>query len=102
MSNTLNQNPLVITNALTSLITTQGASVGFPGGKSGVQVDEIYWYGPVTAGDTFVVTDSAGNVVRAGKCAVAGQSVSFQQYGRPVTDLNVTQISSGTIYIYFH
>jgi len=98
MANVLNTNPLVIDTAFSAKYSVQAGALTNPT----FTIDEIYWYDPVTVGDTFTFTLGDGNtVLRQGRCEVAAQSQVFKMYGRVIDDFQVPTLSSGKLYIYY-
>jgi len=100
MSN-FNNNPLEFTSADVSLKTYSGAKY-FPVSSNGrFRVKRVVWAGPTTNGDTFTVTDGHGVVLATGSCVTA--SIGLPQtmiVDMLVEDVQVTQMSSGTLLIY--
>lgn len=62
----------------------------------------VYWYNPITPGDTFVLTDIAGDIIVQGRCEVANQSQWFDFSAMPVevTGVAMGALSSGTLFVY--
>lgn len=97
MANNLISNPIRVDTAFS---TSYKAGGGNP--TSGpLYIDEIYWYNP-TATNTFVVNNADGTALRDGICVTTAQSVSYQQYGRMVTDFSVPTLVGGVLFIYYH
>jgi hypothetical protein len=95
MANVLTVSPYKVDTVMpNSLMNTAGSLPYSP-----FHLREIYWLNPLAIGDTFTVTDGQGNVIKTGRCEVAGQSQVFQMYARGVSDIQVTQLSSGVLYI---
>ncbi len=101
MANSYQSNPLSLTIAGTSLKNFKGPKF-FPVSNNGrFRVKRVVWSGPVAGGDTFSVTDNAGNVLASGSCVTA--SIGLPQtvvVDKLVTDVLLNQISSGTVQIY--
>lgn len=96
MTNVLNFNPYAITGVMAATFKNSTPITPHAGP---IFLKEIYWLNPATIGDLFTVTDGNGNVIKAGRCEVAGQSQVFQMYDKQVTDFQVTVLGSGTLYI---
>ena len=100
MSN-YNNNPLEFTSADVSLKTYGGAKYFPVGGNNRFRVKRIVWVGAATDGDNYVVTDGQGIVLATGNCVTA--SIGLPQttvVDMLVEDVQVTQMSSGTLLIY--
>jgi hypothetical protein len=96
MANVLTTNPYKIDTVMASSFRTTG---GLPN-NGPIFITEIYWENPVTIGDTFVLTDNTGTVIRIGRCEVANQSQVFSLAPmRVVSDFTVSTLASGTLYI---
>ena len=64
-------------------------------------VTQVIWIGAATNGDTFTVTDGQGIPIATGKATTATLGQPFVvPVEIEVTDIQVTQISSGTVLIY--
>ena len=101
MSNLLTANPMVITAAMASGYKALVASS--LGTLSTLRIDKIYWENPLTAGDTVTIIDPQDSIAMLPlRCEVAGQSQVIDWSARPKLwrDFQVSQISSGTLYIY--
>jgi hypothetical protein len=62
---------------------------------------QVVWVGAAANGDTFTVTDGKGITMASGKAATATLGTPFVfPVGIEVEDVQVTQISSGTVLIY--
>jgi hypothetical protein len=96
MANVLNFNPYKVDTVMTSSFFNSTPIIPALGP---LQLLEIYWLNPLTVGDTFVVTDGHGNVIKTGRCEAAGQSQIFQMYGKKISDFQVTTLASGVLYI---
>jgi hypothetical protein len=101
MANNLNANPLSFTAAMASLVAYKGPKY-LPTSSNGLfRVKRVVWVNPATAGDTYSVSDANGNVIATGVCVTATiglpQTIEVDLL---VSDLAVTQISSGTLLIY--
>jgi|HubBroStandDraft_2_1064218.scaffolds.fasta_scaffold1179272_1 hypothetical protein len=101
MSNVYQANPLSLTIAGVSLKAYQGPKY-FPISNNGrFRVKRVVWVNPASNGDTFSVTDNAGNVLATGQCVTA--SIGLPQttvVDELVKDVLLSQISSGTVLIY--
>lgn len=100
MSN-YNSNPLQFTSADVSLKTYGGAKYFPVSDNNRFRVKRIVWSGAATNGDTFTVTDGQGIVLASGVCVTA--SIGLPQttvVDMLVEDVQVTQMSSGTLLIY--
>jgi hypothetical protein len=96
MANVLTLTPYKIDTASATSFKNQG---GLPTNQP-FWVSEVYWFNPVTPGDTFVMTDTSGAVIRTGRCEVANQSQVFQFVPpRLLADFTVATLASGTLYI---
>jgi hypothetical protein len=69
-------------------------------------ISKIEWYKPASIGDTFSILDAGGNVLVEGTCEVALQSQVYpfqpQRQWSKATGWYLSQISSGTILVYFN
>jgi len=101
MANTYQSNPLSFTSAGASLKNYLGPKY-FPVSSNGrFRVKRVVWVNPVSNGDTFTVTDNKGIVLATGACVTA--SIGLPQttvVDELVTDVLLSQISSGTVLIY--
>lgn len=101
MANNYDANPISLTAANASLKNFAGPKY-FPVSSNGrFRVKRIVWVNPTTDAHTFTVTDGAGNVLATGVCVTA--SIGLPQttvVDELVTDVQLTQISSGTVLIY--
>lgn len=99
MSNSLNTNPATFTSptgSFKSLITA--------GVFSTLLIEKVYWFGPANVGDTVSITDPiTGAVLLNLKCGVANEGIVIDWTAAPKLwqDFAVSQISSGTLEIYF-
>ena len=94
IANTLTTAPIVIHNVMTDTYnTTTSATVP-------IYPSMVIWESPVTAADTFVITDERGNVKLSGVCAVGKQSQYFTLPSHAWHDWKVTVLDSGILYIY--
>jgi hypothetical protein len=103
MANLVNQNPLILTTAATS-----NKNMGLPGNQV-LKVFKIIWYQPTSAGDTFTISNGDGSVILKRVAEAASGSVGntiSMDFGPPGLTLSsnlgwyLSQISSGTLYIY--
>jgi hypothetical protein len=101
MANNYQANPLSFTTAGASLKSYKGPKY-FPVSSNGrFRVKRVVWSGSTTNGDTFSVTDNAGNVLASGSAVTA--SIGLPQttvVDELVTDVLLSQISSGLVLIY--
>lgn len=116
MSNSYNQQPIVITtvmgagwkslqtlNSTNQPVTAQNVGVTIPS-QFGINVYKVIWDNPTTAGHTFTIVDPQNsNVLLAGTAGVANQDVEYDFESAPANwrDFKVTTISSGTLYIFY-
>lgn len=63
-------------------------------------ISTIYWYNPITIGDTVSVQDTSGKLIWQGRCEAANQSQVFNFIPFSTDGININQISSGTLFIY--
>jgi hypothetical protein len=99
MANNFASNPLVFDSVPGVSLRNYAGPSYVPGSR--FIVKKVVWNGSTTNAHTAVVTDSQG-VVIASFLAVTG-SIGITQTVNPnleVTDLQVTALSSGTLYIY--
>lgn len=101
MANSYDANPISLTAANASLKNFAGPKY-FPVSSNGrFRVKRIVWVNPVANADTFSVSDGAGNILATGFCVTASvglpQTIVVDQL---VQDVQLTQISSGTVLIY--
>lgn len=102
MANNLLQNPLVITAAMASGYKALTAST--LGTLRTVRITKIYWENPASVGDTVNIEDPSSLITIANlRCDTANISQVLDWTARPllVADFQVSQISSGTLYIYY-
>lgn len=101
MANIFNANPLQFTTSDASLVSANTAKY-LPISNNGLfRVGKIVWVNPATNGDTYAVTDGHGNTIATGVCVTA--SIGLPQTNlleQLVSDVQVTQLSSGTLLIY--
>jgi hypothetical protein len=101
MANKFDANPLQFTTSDASLKNAQTPKY-LPTSNNGLFiVKKIVWVGPGTAGDTYTVTDGNGNTISTGSCVTG--SIGLPQTNmvdQLVGDVQVTQLSSGTLLIY--
>jgi len=100
MANSLNTNPIVISQTQTAykpaVLTSQGSFIT-------LRIIKVYWENPTNIGDTFVIQDPAsGHTWLTGRCEVANQSQIFDFTAKPLLwkDFEVLTLASGTLYIY--
>jgi len=103
MSNNRNANPLQFTDAtLPSLVKYAGPKylpISTPQGQ--FRIKKIVWVNPAANGDTYTVTDGNGNTISTGVCVTASVGLPQTNLLDQLTeDLQVTQLSSGTLLIY--
>ncbi len=101
MGNSFDSNPLQFTTSDASLVNARTPKY-LPTSSNGLfRVKKIVWVNPATNGDTYTVTDGHGNTIATGVCVTASiglpQTILIDQV---VSDVEVTQISSGTLLIY--
>lgn len=96
MANNFQPNPHVVDTVMgsTLMATTPRRPATGP-----FRIVSIYWLNPATIGDTFVIEDADGNVIKTARCEVANQSQEFEMFEKEVTDYQVTTLGSGTLYI---
>lgn len=100
MANSLLTNPIILDTTMSSGYKAQvAASIGSP---FVLRIEKVYWYAPVSSGDTFVLQDGNGNVLVQGICSGANISQIFDWTPAPklVSDFRLTSLSSGKIEIY--
>jgi hypothetical protein len=101
MANSYQSNPLSFTIAGTSLKSFKGPKYLPTDSNGRFRVKRVVWSGSTTNGDTFSVTDNAGNVLASGSAVTASiglpQTVVVDEL---VTDVLLFQISSGLVQIY--
>lgn len=91
MSNNLLSNPLIVDTGFAN-------PVALP---DNAQIMEIYWFNPTNSGDSFVVKNGLGAVLREARCENANQSQLFPMYGIPARHIAVPTLSNGgKLYIY--
>lgn len=95
MSN-LNFNPVIVTTPMSQSLKASGNwSSTMP-----IHVLQVMWLFPASVGDVFTVVDQTGNnVIATGRCEVGGQSQIFIPMLGYVSDLQVTALSSGSLYL---
>jgi hypothetical protein len=99
MANKFNTNPLAFDSVPgVSLRNYQGPKY-LPGSR--FIVDKVVWNGSTTNGDVCTVTDGAGVVIAAFIAATADLGIpQVLNINVEVTDVQVTALSSGTVYLY--
>lgn len=104
MANLYLQNPIVITSNMTqsykSLSNTVGSGLG---SFTYLLIEKIIWESPVTVADKVLITDpDDGAVLLPLTCEVSGQSQIIDWTAKPKRwrDFEVSEINSGTLYIY--
>jgi hypothetical protein len=102
MSNNLQANPLSLTTAMTTGLKGYLGPKYFPVSSNGrFRVKRVVWLGSVTNGDTATVTDANVDVLATFAAVTADLGIPQPQaVDQLVTDVQLTQISSGTILIY--
>ena len=97
MSNSLLQDPIILTQAMTGTYKTLSGLVDLA-----LRIERVLWVGPVSPGDTFTIVDANGYVLLSRTCSVAHQDVDTDFNANPELwrDFQLSQISSGTLYIY--
>lgn len=98
MANALNQNPILVDTVMgTSFKNTAGSLPN----NGPLYVSKVEWFSPVTAADTFVMTDGTGSSFLQGACETALQSQIFDFIPpRGISDFTVGTIASGKLKIY--
>jgi hypothetical protein len=101
MANSYQSNPLSFTAAGVSLKNYLGPKY-FPVSNNGrFLVKRIVWVNPAANGDTFTVTDNASKVLATGNAVTATVGIAQTTIvDQLVTDVLLSQISSGTVLIY--
>ena len=105
MVNALLQNPIIIMAAMAASYKSATATQG-PTGLGAftyLLIEKIYWYDPITAGDTVTIVDPITGALLLGcRCESAGISQVFDWTAKPKRwqDFVVNQISSGYLEIY--
>lgn len=100
MANNLLANPIILDTVMTSSYKAQvAASIGT---LFTIRIEKVYWYGPVTSGDTFVLQNGSGATLIQGICSGSNISQIFDWTPAPKlwADFQLTQLSSGKIEIY--
>ena len=71
--------------------------------QPGFRVTKVLWDNPTAVGHTFSIAATDGTVLLSGTCSVADQDIPYDFNDAPVTwkDFQLTQISSGTLYIWY-
>jgi hypothetical protein len=80
--------PISKTSADTSVTSLGGSTIA-----------AVYWLNPANVGDTLTLQNDNGTTLLSLRCEVAGQSQVFQ-IPFQVNGFKLSQISSGTVYIY--
>jgi hypothetical protein len=88
-----NINPIQITG------TTDADTEVVPSNKS-VFIKHIVWYKPTTIGHLLSLKDKSGNVIAAGYCEAADQTVYIPVFIE-VSGVRCDDMDSGTVYIYY-
>lgn len=92
-------NPISVTAVMGSSYKAQG---GLPTNQP-INITEIYWVNPITVGDSFILNDQSGTLIRTGRCEVGNQSQLFQFIpAKRVSDFIVPTLVSGTLYISYY
>lgn len=101
MANSMSGNPLIMDTA-----TATWAANALPGTQA-LAVFIVIWHNPTTAAHTFSIVDGAGQVILPGIAVAANVGSSIQySFTKPIVlskanGWRLSQISSGTLYIYF-
>ena len=101
MSNNLLVNPIRLDSPMSQgfKASTQAALGYF----QYLQIKAIRWVGPAKVGDTFTISDLiSGSVLATAECGVVSQDVLFDFNTCPQrwADFQLTQISSGVVWVY--
>ena len=95
-------NPMIIDTAMTASLKNYKGPAFVPNAR--FIVSKVVWVNPTTNADTFAITDGAGTgpvTIAAGTCVTGSIGLpQTQVLDIEVADLQVTQISSGKLYIY--
>lgn len=100
MANSLLTNPIILDSLMATSYKTQvAASIGT---LFVLRIEKVYWYAPVTSGDTFVLQDGNGNILVQGICSGTNISQIFDWTPAPKLwpDFRLTTLTSGKIEIY--
>lgn len=119
MANNLTQNPLIVVVAMPSSLLNSGGPTyisaiikkAFSSGGANLNytaavssrfiVTKVVWVNPTTNGDTYTVTDGQGVTIATGAAVTADLGMpQTNNCNREVGDVQVTQLSSGTLLIY--
>lgn len=100
MANDLAKNPYKIDTAMANTLRNTAGAKFTPGA---INIQKILWAAPATVNDTYNIdSDISGSIVDRGTCAVAKQDGNHDFIPpEEIFDFKVTQISSGTLYIFF-
>lgn len=96
MANDLTVRPIKVDTAMGSTYNTAQ-------GRNGVTVRKVRWVAPTTLAHTFNINDAAGKSILAGSASAADVSGTQNiDFDTPVRwkDFQVSQISSGVLYIH--
>lgn len=101
MANKFDANPLSFTTSDASLVNAK-TNKYLPTSNNGLfRVKKVVWVNPTTNNDTYTVTDGNGNTLATGVCVTASIGLpQTNQVDEVVSDVQVTQLSSGTLLIY--
>lgn len=100
MANDLAKNPYKVDTAMANTLRNTAGARFTPGP---ITIQKILWVSPVTIADTYNIdSDIAGSIVDRGTCDTAKRDLDHNFIpGQEIFDFKVTQISSGTLYIFF-
>lgn len=100
MPNSLTENPIVIQAVQGSYKAAVAASLGT---LINLRIEKIYFFNPTAIGDTALIIDPASGATLARlRCEVANQSQIIDWTAKPKmwADFAVSELDSGTLYIY--
>lgn len=99
MANALTQNPVIVVAIMAASFK---ASIPAVNQYPYLLIEKLYWEQPSHVGDTFQIEANDGTIIAAGQCGVAGVDVTIDWSAHPKiwSDFRVTQLSSGTLFIY--
>lgn len=100
MANDLSKNPYKVDTAMANTLKNTAGAKFTPGA---INIQKVLWVGPTTIAHTYNIDgDISGSPIDKGTCAVANQDGDHNYIpAQEVLDFKVTQISSGTLLIFF-
>ena len=95
MANDFESRPIKIDTQMSNFASTDDSTRPLP-----YHIKRVYWYNPTTAGHLLEILAASGDHHLIARCEVDGQSQWFDLDGEVWKDFKVSNLDSGTVYIY--